>query len=112
MGARLLCKTGKLEGLEFSLGEETTVGRRRSSDAVVDAPGVSGTHATIRWSEEGGRYELEDLGSTNGTLLDGVPAQGIEPLGTLHVITFGRHHSFIFVWDGATPTGTTSAEEE
>lgn len=45
------------------------VGRSKGSDLVIDAIYVSSRHATIRWTERG--WELRDLGSHNGTFLDG-----------------------------------------
>ncbi|MCA9697073.1 MAG: sigma 54-interacting transcriptional regulator, partial [Myxococcales bacterium] len=34
---------------------------------------ISGVHARVRFDTRRGRYQIEDLGSTNGTLVDGVP---------------------------------------
>ena len=47
----------------------TIIGRGTESDVHVVAPGVSRHHAEIRWN--GKRSEVVDLGSTNGTTLDG-----------------------------------------
>lgn len=41
------------------------LGREPPSDVIFDTKGVSGTHAAIDYRE--GRYDLLDLGSTNGT---------------------------------------------
>jgi pSer/pThr/pTyr-binding forkhead associated (FHA) protein len=46
-----------------------TIGRSRACDIVVDDAGVSRQHAAIR--PEGERWLVEDLGSTNGTTLNG-----------------------------------------
>jgi DNA-binding winged helix-turn-helix (wHTH) protein len=56
------------------LTEPTTMLGRDPRCAVwVDAPGVSRRHASIRIADEGGavRAQIEDLVSTNGTLVDG-----------------------------------------
>jgi pSer/pThr/pTyr-binding forkhead associated (FHA) protein len=45
------------------------IGRRPYNDLVIDNLAVSGEHAQIRLS--GGRCTLEDLGSTNGTYVNG-----------------------------------------
>lgn len=47
----------------------TTIGRSGDNDIVIPDPYVSGRHAQITASEE--EITLTDLGSTNGTLLDG-----------------------------------------
>ncbi len=49
--------------------KSTILGRGTDSDVHVVAPGVSRHHAEIRWN--GKRCEVVDLGSTNGTTLDG-----------------------------------------
>ncbi|WP_353235654.1 FHA domain-containing protein [Diaphorobacter ruginosibacter] len=49
--------------------ERTTLGRRPYNDVVIDNLAVSGEHALIHMS--GGDVEIEDLGSTNGTQVNG-----------------------------------------
>ncbi len=48
-----------------------TVGRSQENDITVNDPNVSRRHARISRADEG--FVVEDLGSTNGTLLDGAP---------------------------------------
>lgn len=45
------------------------IGRARDSDIILDSPMVSAHHAELRRTENG--YVLRDLGSSNGTFLDG-----------------------------------------
>jgi len=60
-----------LAGTVFDLHGETTVGRAPGCGVVIDDQRVSKLHARLYPS--GGRWAVEDLGSTNGTLLnDGV----------------------------------------
>jgi hypothetical protein len=47
------------------------VGRSQENDIVIDDPNVSRRHARISRSDNG--FVVEDLGSTNGTMLDGAP---------------------------------------
>jgi predicted component of type VI protein secretion system len=51
--------------------ERTTIGRRSHNDVVIDNLAVSGEHAVIFMS--GNDVYLEDLGSTNGTTVNGQP---------------------------------------
>ena len=46
-----------------------TLGRSRQCDVVVDDPNVSRTHAELR--PRGGSWVLTDLGSTNGSSVNG-----------------------------------------
>lgn len=58
------------EGPEFRSGSrEVTVGRSPVSDLVLEEPGVSWQHAVIRCA--GQCYTAEDLGSKNGTFVNG-----------------------------------------
>jgi hypothetical protein len=68
------------EIVEVVLGDEKhplegrgpwTVGRSQENDIVVNDPNVSRKHARISRADNG--FVVEDLGSTNGTLLDGAP---------------------------------------
>jgi len=51
--------------------ERTTIGRRSHNDLVIDNLAVSGEHAVMIMS--GSDVYLEDLGSTNGTTVNGQP---------------------------------------
>jgi hypothetical protein len=47
-----------------------TVGRAKNNDIVIRSPKISKVHAVIERQKEGG-YFLSDLGSTNGTRVNG-----------------------------------------
>jgi pSer/pThr/pTyr-binding forkhead associated (FHA) protein len=55
-----------------------TLGRSRQCDVTVDDPNVSRTHAEVR--PRGGSWVLSDLGSTNGSRLNGHRVEGSEVL--------------------------------
>ncbi len=59
----------QLRGLHVDILGPVVVGRSPSSDIVVDEPFVSATHA--RFTLQGPALVLEDLGSTNGTMVNG-----------------------------------------
>lgn len=67
----LIAHTGKLDGGRWPLdSEELIIGRGKDSDLVVPDRQVSRHHARIRRTVRG--YLLEDLGSKNGTHLNGI----------------------------------------
>jgi len=51
-----------------------TIGRREGNDLRLQTAGISSMHCKI--SRVGNGYQLEDLGSTNGTYLDQQRVQG------------------------------------
>ena len=58
-----------MRGLHVDVLVPVVVGRSPSSDIVIDEPYVSATHA--RFTIQGPALVLEDLGSTNGTMVNG-----------------------------------------
>ena len=60
-----------LRGLHVDILGPVVIGRAPSSDIVIDEPFVSANHA--RYTLQGPALVLEDLGSTNGTLVNGHP---------------------------------------
>lgn len=60
-------------GDTLTLLPETILGRSPRSDIVLDDPCVSGTHARLRWARTG--WVVRDLGSSNGTWIDGEKLQ-------------------------------------
>jgi hypothetical protein len=51
------------------MGSRCLLGRHPACDVQIDNPRVSTEHASVRWVDD--RWELRDLGSRNGTLVDG-----------------------------------------
>ena len=92
VGGRLVMVDGGESGLgpgtTFLLRAVTTVGRHPDSTVAIDEPFVSSEHAEL--SHADGRWWVRDLGSTNGTFVNGnrvrVPT-GIRPGD---IVQFGR----------------------
>src|SRR5438067_10401942 len=71
---RLVMLVGQEIGQVYILGPRgALIGRAHEADIPIDGPDVSRAHARISWSD--GRFVLEDLGSRNGTQVNGVPVR-------------------------------------
>lgn len=84
------------ETVTLTIGDEThtlegngpwSVGRAEDNEITIQDPNVSRRHARLERQENG--FAVEDLGSTNGTSLDGAPI-GRERIDDGDVITFGH----------------------
>ena len=75
VGARVRVLHGFYEGLELPVDRAWwVIGRGRGADAVLPEPTISRAHAAIGFQPDEGFF-VQDLGSTNGTLLNGVRTQ-------------------------------------
>ncbi len=82
---------GKIYPLE---GAELFIGREQNNDIIINDPEVSRRHA--RMFAKGGAYGIEDLGSTNGTLVNGQRISGPTMLRGGETINFGEHITLVF----------------
>jgi hypothetical protein len=78
----LVCSAGSMFGQSIALsGGRMLIGRAEDCDLRVDAGvdvKVSGRHAVIEQDDKG--YTFTDLGSTNGSLVNGQPVQANKPV--------------------------------
>ena len=72
--AYLIASDGSRQVLEGAM----TVGRSSNCDVFIDEPRISRNHAEIR--TEGHKVTLEDLGSVNGTKVNGDPLTSLREL--------------------------------
>ncbi|MGW1199763.1 FtsK/SpoIIIE domain-containing protein [Streptomyces sp. NPDC002536] len=63
-------------GVHLLHGGEVRVGRSSGADVPLDDPDVSRLHCAVTLSDEDGSITLHDLGSTNGTVLNGERVDG------------------------------------
>src|SRR5215204_1173302 len=71
--AHLVITSGQLEGRRIEVSEELVVGRE-NVDVVIDDAELSRRHFAVR--PVAGGLEVEDLGSRNGTRVDGTRIDG------------------------------------
>ncbi len=87
--AFLIVLVGGTVGEMFKLPDgEAVIGRSRRTDVCLPDDGVSREHAKIR--SHGGQVVIEDLGSRNGTLINGERVHGTAPLKDGDKIQVGR----------------------
>jgi hypothetical protein len=108
MGFKLSIEQGKGQGQAFGFeSEQITIGRAEENDVVLyDEQGVSRRHARIQRQDN--VYYVEDLGSANGTLLNGSKVQR-EALGEGDTIGIGAV-VFRFGEGGRAPAGLPKPE--
>jgi pSer/pThr/pTyr-binding forkhead associated (FHA) protein len=86
--ATFLVRSGSLKGERLTVRVPVVnIGRADYNDLVLPEESVSGTHAKLTRRE--GVWVLSDLGSTNGTFIDGERLTGDAPLTPGNVVRFG-----------------------
>jgi pSer/pThr/pTyr-binding forkhead associated (FHA) protein len=78
-----------------------TIGRNKNNDVPIDNLGISKKHAKI--VKKQGQYVLEDLKSTNGTLLNDKKVTQA-PLSGKDVITIGKYTLLVVASNGKEAT--------
>ncbi len=85
----MIVRSGQLKGHRFPIRVPVVnVGRAEYNDVVVPDPSVSSAHAKVQLRE--GIWILVDLGSTNGTFVDGEQVSDEAPLAPGAMIRFGE----------------------
>jgi hypothetical protein len=76
------------EGTSLALDAIATIGRDVNNAVVVEDQFVSAEHAILTF--RGRAWYVEDLGSTNGTFVNGSPVEGVAPIGFGDVVQIGQ----------------------
>ena len=92
---QLVQRSGPAPGKSYFLTKnEIYLGRDITNDIVINDPEISRKHA--RLTLQSGGYLLEDLGSTNGTFVDGKRVTGPHIMGAGEVIMLGDNVSLVY----------------
>jgi len=92
---QLIMRTGPTPGAIFTLeGDQLTIGRDSTNEITINDAEVSRRHARLTF--QGGKYVLEDLGSTNGTFVNGQRLAGPRVLKAGEVVSFGEQIVLVF----------------
>lgn len=94
----LRCQKGVCAGSSFLIRGSVTAGRAPGCDILISDPRVSGNHCRFFWRED--KLFVMDLGSTNGTSVEGfgkIPANVPVELREGDTITLGLDNVFTLV---------------
>ena len=92
---QLIMRTGPTPGATFILeGDQLSIGRDSTNEITINDAEVSRRHARLTF--QGGKYVLEDLGSTNGTFVNGQRLAGPRVLKAGEVVSFGEQIVLVF----------------
>jgi len=86
---QFVMRSGPTPGVTFPLeGDQLIIGRDASNNVAINDAEISRKHS--RLSFQGGKYVLEDLGSTNGTFVNGQRLAGPVVLKPGDVVSLGE----------------------
>jgi pSer/pThr/pTyr-binding forkhead associated (FHA) protein len=91
---------------------DNVLGRDPGCSVWLDASGVSRRHARVFVEPDvepnghGATVRIEDLGSKNGTFVDGAPVRGAIDIADGSVIQVGQVELTLRVWSNAVPKET------
>ena len=99
LNPRLVGIAGSVEGGVFGLSDDIlSIGRDASNHLPIDDPSIAACHCLIR-RLEGEEFEIQDLGSSGATTVNGVP---VTERSLVHgdQIGLGDCHFLFLRWDG------------
>jgi pSer/pThr/pTyr-binding forkhead associated (FHA) protein len=106
--ASLLVRSGDLRGRRLPITLPlVNIGRADYNDIVIADPSVSTTHAKLQRKDD--LWVLTDLGSTNGTYVEGEPVAGETALTPGMTLRFGDVAALFEPHDEMVPVGSRAA---
>lgn len=107
---QLVMQKGPNPGKIFELTqEESTIGRDISNRIVINDPEVSRRHARLSVNTQMGGFVIEDLGSTNGTFVDGQRLMGPHLLRPGQTVMLGEKITLAYEALGFDPNATIAS---
>lgn len=86
---QFVMRSGPTPGVVFPLeGEQLTIGRDSSNGVAINDAEVSRKHSRLTF--QGGKFVIDDLGSTNGTFVNGQRLAGPVVLKAGDVVSLGE----------------------
>ncbi len=105
---QLIMRSGPTPGAAFTLeGDQMSIGRDSTNDIVINDAEISRRHARLTF--QGGKFVLEDLGSTNGTFVNGQRLAGPRVLKAGEVVSFGEQIVLVFEASTFDPAATVAS---
>ena len=104
---QFVMRSGPTPGVTFPLdGDSLTIGRDSTNGVAINDAEVSRKHSRLMF--QGGKYVIEDLGSTNGTFVNGQRLAGPVVLKPGDVVSLGEQ--IVLMYDAiAADAGATVA---
>jgi predicted component of type VI protein secretion system len=92
---QLTMRSGPNPGTVYALdSDQISIGRDSSNEIPVNDAEVSRRHSRLTF--QGGKYVLEDMGSTNGTFVNGQRLTGPRVLKSGEVVSLGEQIVFVY----------------
>ncbi|MGA7194653.1 MAG: FHA domain-containing protein [Anaerolineales bacterium] len=92
---QFVMRSGPMPGATYPLeGDQLTIGRDSNNGVAINDAEISRKHARLTF--QGGKYVLEDLGSTNGTFVNGQRLAGPVVLKSGDVVSLGEQIVLMF----------------
>ena len=108
---QLVMRSGPTPGAVFPLeGDQLTVGRDATNGVAINDAEVSRRHARLNF--QGGKYVIEDFGSTNGTFVNGQRLAGPHVLKPGDVVAFGEQIVLMYDASNIDPGATIASPRQ
>jgi pSer/pThr/pTyr-binding forkhead associated (FHA) protein len=114
---RLIVRRGPQPNQSYDLAKDlVTLGRDITNDIVINDPEVSRHH--LRLTRGAGGFSIEDLGSTNGTFINGQRINSVRPLRPGDLVGLGETVTLVYeaaasqnTIDGTIPNAARNAPQ-